>query len=78
MIQADFGLIEKHITDLNTVVSVLLKDNIGEKRRKIDMTIDEILEIDFLIQMKRNIDEANTYLEKLKRFEERGIDKVKR
>ena len=76
MIQVDFGLIEKHITDLNKVVAGSIKDNIDGKRNRVDMTIDEVLEIDFLIQIKHNVEEANNYLEKLKRLEGRYIPKV--
>jgi hypothetical protein len=76
MIQIDFELIGKHITDLNKIVAVSIKDNIDKKKYKMDATIDEILEIDFLIQIKHNIEEANNYLEKLKRFEGRNVDKV--
>jgi hypothetical protein len=70
MIQVDFGLIEKHISDLNKVVASSIKDNIDGKRNRANMTIDEVLEVDFLIQIKHNAEEANNYFEKLKRLEE--------
>jgi hypothetical protein len=75
MIQVDFGLIEKHIADLNKVVAGSIKDNTDGKKHRIDMTIDEVLEIDFLIQIKHNVEEANNYLEKLKRLEGRYVIK---
>jgi len=76
MIQIDFALIEKHITDLNKVVAMSIKDNTDGKRNKVDMTIDEVLEIDFLIQIKHNAEEANNYFEKLKRLEEHYVAKI--
>ena len=71
VIQIDFELIEKHIADLNKVVASSIKDNTDGKKHRIDMTIDEVLEVDFLIQIKHNVEEANNYLEKLKRLEGR-------
>lgn len=76
MIQVDFALIEKHITDLNKVVAGSIKDNIDGKRNRANMTIDEVLEVDFLIQIKHNVEKANNYLEKLKRLEGRYSTKV--